>query len=43
MKKWEVLNSEKIIDNKWITVEKQRCDIGNNKVIDDYYIIKKKV
>lgn len=42
MKKWKVLNSEKIIDNKWITVEKQKCYIGNGKTIDDYYIIKKK-
>ena len=42
MEKWKVLESEKIIDNKWIVVEKQKCDVGDNKIIEDYYIVKKK-
>ncbi|MBL7100398.1 MAG: NUDIX hydrolase [Nanoarchaeota archaeon] len=42
MKKWKVLNSKKIIANDWITIEKHKCDIGQGKVIKDYYIIKKR-
>lgn len=42
MQKWEVLNSEKIVDNKWITIERQKCDIGHDKIIEDYYTIKKR-
>ena len=42
MEKWEVLNSEKVVDNKWITIEKQKCNIGGGKIIGDYYTIKKR-
>jgi ADP-ribose pyrophosphatase len=41
MDNWEVIKSEKIIDNKWIVVEKHKCKIGD-EIIDDYYVIKKK-
>ncbi|PIO08640.1 hypothetical protein COU59_00855 [Candidatus Pacearchaeota archaeon CG10_big_fil_rev_8_21_14_0_10_34_12] len=42
MKKWEILSSDKIINNKWLTVEKQSCRTGNGKTINDYYIVGKK-
>ncbi|MDO8508451.1 MAG: NUDIX hydrolase [Nanoarchaeota archaeon] len=42
MGKWKVLDSNKIIENKWITVEKQKCAINEKTIIEDYYIIKKK-
>lgn len=42
MEKWKVLNSKKIIDNNWIAIEKHKCDIGQNKILNDYYIVKKK-
>jgi ADP-ribose pyrophosphatase YjhB (NUDIX family) len=41
MKNWDVIESKKIIDNKWIVVEKHKCKIGD-EIIDDYYIVKKK-
>jgi len=41
MKNWEVIESIKIIDNKWLVVEKHKCKIGE-EIIDDYYVIKKK-
>ncbi len=42
MEKWNVLSSEKIVDNNWITVEKHKCDIGNGTIINDYYLVRKK-
>lgn len=41
MERWKVFDSEKIIDNKWIVVEKQKCEAGNN-IIEDYYVVRKR-
>jgi len=41
MEKWKILDSEKLIENKWITVEKQKCEVGDGKIFDDYYIVKR--
>lgn len=42
MQNWEVLGSEKVLDTKWLVVEKQKCKINDKDIIDDYYIIKRK-
>jgi len=39
--KWEILNTEVLIKNKWITVEKHKCKISEDKIIEDYYIVKR--
>ncbi len=39
---WITAESKKIIENKWITVEKQKCVLADGKIIPDYYIVRKK-
>jgi len=41
MKKWEILNSDEVIKNKWITVKNQTCKTSDGKIIKDYFIIEK--
>ncbi len=41
MEKWQVLDSEKIINNKWITIEKQICKVNSKITINDYYVVRK--
>ena len=42
MNKWEILDSEKILDTKWLVVEKHKCKINSEKIIDDFYVVKKR-
>lgn len=37
MEKWKVINSEVIFENKWITLNKDRCVTGRGIEIPDYY------
>lgn len=39
MKHWKVLESEKLIDNRWITVRKDKVDLPNGVRIDDFYSV----
>ena len=34
---WKVESSEKIIDNRWLSVRKDKVDLPNGQVIDDFY------
>lgn len=36
---WKVLNSEYLLQNEWIAVRADRCEMGNGRVIDPYYIM----
>lgn len=39
MKKWECISSEKLIDNRWISVRKDSVDLPNGAHIDDFYTV----
>lgn len=39
MKKWKLIDTKKVLENKWFTVSKNTYDIGNGKTGDDYYHI----
>jgi ADP-ribose pyrophosphatase len=36
---WKVLNSEYLLQNKWIAVRADTCEMGNGRLIDPYYIM----
>ena len=36
---WKVLNSEYLLQNEWIAVRADRCEMGNGRLIDPYYIM----
>lgn len=36
---WKVESSEKIIDNRWLSVRKDKVDLPNGQVIDDFYCV----
>lgn len=40
MKKWKVLNNERVLDSKWVKVDKEKVEISNGVVIDDFYKVK---
>lgn len=42
MDKWEILDSEEVLTTKWLVVEKHKCKISDNKIVDDFYVVKKK-
>lgn len=37
-KKWEVINSEYVITNRWIRIRKDRCRTSRGKIIEEYYV-----
>lgn len=39
MEKWTVKSSEKLIDNRWISVKKDSVDLPNGTHIDDFYTV----
>ena len=39
MEKWKVKSSEKLLDNRWISVNKDSVDIPNGTHIDDFYTV----
>jgi len=40
-KKWKILESEYLVNNKWISLKKEKCHLPNGTIIDDYYIAEK--
>ena len=41
MDRWKVLDSEKVLDSKWISVDKQKVRTSKGRIIDDFYVVKK--
>lgn len=39
MKKWKTLDSEFLVDAPWLKVAKEKCELPNGKVIDDFYTL----
>lgn len=38
MKRWRLLDSEIVLNNKWFCVRKEKAELPDGKIIDDYYI-----
>lgn len=36
---WEVKNTEKLIENRWLTVRKESVDLPNGEYIEDFYTV----
>lgn len=36
---WKVKNTEKLIDNRWLTVRKESVDLPNGEHIEDFYSV----
>lgn len=36
---WKLIKSEKLIDNRWLSVKKDKVEIPNGMVIDDFYSV----
>lgn len=39
MKEWKLISTEKLIDNRWISVRKDSVDLPNGTHIDDFYSV----
>ena len=39
MKPWKMLSSELLVDAPWLKVAKEKCELPNGKVIDDFYTL----
>lgn len=39
--KWQVLHSETMIENRWLTVRCDRCRTSAGRIVPDYYVIHK--
>ena len=39
MKPWKLLSSEFLVDAPWLKVAKEKCELPNGKVIDDFYTL----
>ena len=39
MKPWKLLDSEYLVDTPWLKVAKEKCELPNGKVIDDFYTL----
>jgi 8-oxo-dGTP pyrophosphatase MutT (NUDIX family) len=37
--RWTVLDSRYVIDNRWIKLRQDRCQLPDGQVIDDYYVL----
>lgn len=42
LKKWKLVESEKMVDSKWIKVFKNTYLLRGNKLVDDYYITRER-
>lgn len=40
-KKWKIVESEYIINNKWLRLKKEKCLLPNSTIINDYYVTEK--
>lgn len=36
---WKLINSENLIDNRWLTVRKDKVELPSGMVIDDFYCV----
>ena len=36
---WKILHSEYLLQNEWIAVRADRCEMGNGRLIDPYFIV----
>lgn len=39
MKPWKLLDTEYLVDAPWLKVAKEKCELPNGKVIDDFYTL----
>lgn len=39
MKPWKLLDSEFLVDAPWLKVAKEKCELSNGKIIDDFYTL----
>ena len=39
MKPWKLLNTEYLVNAPWLKVAKEKCELPNGKVIDDFYTL----
>ena len=39
MKPWKLLDSEYLVNAPWLKVAKEKCELPNGKVIDDFYTL----
>jgi len=39
MKRWQVLSSESLIDNFWVKVRRDKVQLADGKVLDDFYVV----
>ena len=39
MKPWKLLSSEYLVDAPWLKVAKEKCELPNGKIIDDFYTL----
>lgn len=39
MKKWQVLHSRYVVDNRWLRLRQDACRLPNGKEIDDYFVL----
>ena len=39
MKPWKLLDSKFLVDAPWLKVAKEKCELPNGKVIDDFYTL----
>nr|MDA8217414.1 NUDIX hydrolase [Dehalococcoidales bacterium] len=37
-KKWDVLSSRYVLDNRWLRVREDRCRTGRGTLVDGYYV-----
>jgi 8-oxo-dGTP pyrophosphatase MutT (NUDIX family) len=41
IKKWKVLHTDIVLENRWLKVRQDKCLLVNGSVIDDYYVVEK--
>ena len=39
MKPWKLLDTEYLVDAPWLKVAKEKCELPNGKIIDDFYTL----
>ena len=39
MEPWKLLDTEYLVNAPWLKVAKEKCELPNGKVIDDFYTL----
>jgi len=39
MKSWKTLNTEYLVNAPWLKVSKEKCELPNGKIVDDFYTL----